>query len=65
MTPPEQQTARQVRTFFHNVAGEFDSIYSGHTSPLMRFLNNWLRKDIYQRYELAIADCAPDITRNT
>jgi 2-polyprenyl-3-methyl-5-hydroxy-6-metoxy-1,4-benzoquinol methylase len=57
----EQQTADQVRTFFHVGAGEFDSIYSGNTSALMRGLNNWLRKDIYQRYEMTIAECAPTI----
>lgn len=59
--PAEQQTAEQVRTFFHVGAGEFDSIYSGKTSPLMRGLNNWLRRDIYQRYEMTIEECAPTI----
>ena len=57
----EQQTAEQVRKFFHDGAGEFDSIYSGETSPLMRNLNNWLRKDIFERYEMTIAECAPTI----
>src|SRR5437867_1247644 len=51
------KTAEQVRTHFHKTAGEFDSIYSGRVSPLMRFLNNWLRKDIYQRYEETIKEC--------
>jgi SAM-dependent methyltransferase len=57
MTVDQQQTADQVRTYFHNVATDFDAIYSAKTSPLMRFLNNWLRKDIYQRYEMTIAEC--------
>jgi SAM-dependent methyltransferase len=61
MSTIEQQTAEQVRTFFHHGANEFDSIYSGQTSPLMRRLNNWLRWDIYQRYQLTIDDCTPTI----
>jgi ubiquinone/menaquinone biosynthesis C-methylase UbiE len=55
-----QQTADQVQTYFHKEAGDFDSIYSGKTSPLMRLLNRWLRHDIYLRYEMTIAECAND-----
>ena len=53
----ERHTAAQVRTFFDNAASDFDAIYSGRTSPIMRMLNNWLRRDIYQRYEMTIAEC--------
>lgn len=57
MNQQEKQTAEHVQTFFHNIAGEFDAIYSGETSAFRRFLNKWLRKDIYQRYEMTIAEC--------
>lgn len=53
----EQQTAEQVREHFHKVARDFDSIYSGRTSALMRLLNNTLRKDIYLRYERTLEEC--------
>jgi len=58
MTSDTQQTAAQVRTFFDQGATGFDAIYSGKTSTVMRLLNNWLRRDIYQRYEATIAECA-------
>jgi SAM-dependent methyltransferase len=60
-TVEEARTGEQVRDFFHSVASEFDSIYSHKTNPIMALLNKWLRKDIYQRYEMTIEECAPRI----
>ncbi len=42
---------KQVADYWNNIAPEFDKIYSGDKGPLGRFLDKWLRADIYQRYD--------------
>lgn len=58
MSEQDKQTGGRVQSYFHREAADFDSIYSGQTSALMRVLNDWLRRDIYQRYEMTIAECS-------
>jgi len=41
----------QVARFWNDIAEEFDTIYTGRKSPVGRFLDQWLRKDIYQRFD--------------
>ena len=41
----------QVASFWNGIADEFDAIYTGNKSAVGRALDQWLRKDIYQRYD--------------
>ena len=41
----------QVARFWNDIAEEFDTIYTGRKGQFARFLDQWLRKDIYQRFE--------------
>jgi ubiquinone/menaquinone biosynthesis C-methylase UbiE len=41
----------QVARFWNDIAGEFDSIYSGKKSAVGRALDQYFRKDIYQRFD--------------
>lgn len=42
---------KQVAEYWNQVAPEFDKIYTGDKGPVGRFLDKWLRADIYQRYD--------------
>jgi 2-polyprenyl-3-methyl-5-hydroxy-6-metoxy-1,4-benzoquinol methylase len=41
----------QVARFWNDIAEEFDTIYTGRKSTVGRMLDQWLRKDIYQRFD--------------
>jgi len=41
----------KVARFWNDIAHDFDAIYTGHKSPVGRFLDRWLRQDIYQRFD--------------
>jgi ubiquinone/menaquinone biosynthesis C-methylase UbiE len=41
----------QVARFWNDIAEEFDTIYTGRKGAFGRFLDKWLRKDIYQRFD--------------
>jgi SAM-dependent methyltransferase len=47
----KKDTMPQVARFWNDIAEEFDTIYSGRKGSLGRFLDRWLRKDIYQRFD--------------
>lgn len=42
--------SRQVAEYWDRIAPEFDSIYSGKRNRFARFLDRWLRRDMYQRF---------------
>jgi SAM-dependent methyltransferase len=46
-----QDTAQKVATYWNEVAGKFDAIYSGRKSPLARALDGWLRHDMFERFD--------------
>lgn len=46
-----QDTMPQVKRYWNDVAHQFDAIYTGNKGPLARALDQWLRKDIYQRFD--------------
>ena len=46
-----QDTAQKVATYWNDVTGKFDAIYSGQKSPLARALDGWLRRDMFQRFD--------------
>ena len=41
----------QIARFWNDIAGQFDSIYTGKKSAVGRTLDHIFRKDIYQRYD--------------
>ena len=47
----------QVARFWNDIAEDFDAIYTGRKSPVGRLLDQWLRKDIYQRLEWVMERC--------
>ena len=48
----QRDTMPQVARFWNDIAEEFDSIYTGKSkSSFAVFLDHWLRKDIYQRFD--------------
>ena len=47
----------QVARFWNDIAEEFDTIYTGRKGQFARFLDQWLRKDIYQRFEWVMDRC--------
>ncbi|MCZ6704564.1 MAG: methyltransferase domain-containing protein [Bacteroidetes bacterium] len=53
------QSAR-VKEYWSNVAEEFDAIYSGKKSAVMRWLDRVFRKDMYERFRLTIEECEAD-----
>jgi SAM-dependent methyltransferase len=46
-----QDTAQKVATYWNDVAGRFDAIYSGRKNPLGRALDGWLRHDMFERFD--------------
>src|SRR4030081_1637616 len=51
VTPTTTDESRQVAEYWDRIAPEFDSIYAGKRNPLGRYLDRWLRKDMYQRFD--------------
>lgn len=49
-----QDTAQRVATYWNDVAGKFDTIYSGRKSPLARALDRWLRRDMFERFDWVV-----------
>ena len=47
----------QVARFWNDIAEEFDTIYTGRKGGFARFLDQWLRKDIYQRFDWVMERC--------
>lgn len=47
----------QVARFWNDIAEEFDTIYTGKKGAFARFLDQWLRKDIYQRFDWVMERC--------
>ena len=47
----KQDNMPQVARFWNDIASDFDAIYTGKKGPVGRALDQWLRKDIYQRYD--------------
>lgn len=41
----------QVARFWNDIASDFDAIYTGKKNPVARALDQWLRRDIYQRFD--------------
>jgi 2-polyprenyl-3-methyl-5-hydroxy-6-metoxy-1,4-benzoquinol methylase len=46
-----QDTAQKVATYWNDVAGKFDTIYSGRKNPVARALDGWLRRDMFERFD--------------
>jgi len=45
--------------YFHRHARQFDSIYDWRSAGFKGWLNRWLRKDMFVRFELTFAHCSP------
>jgi ubiquinone/menaquinone biosynthesis C-methylase UbiE len=41
----------QVARYWNTIARDFDTIYTGEKSSFARFLDQWLRKDIFGRFD--------------
>jgi 2-polyprenyl-3-methyl-5-hydroxy-6-metoxy-1,4-benzoquinol methylase len=41
----------QVARYWNDIAADFDTIYSGKKSRWARAMDQWLRKDMYQRFD--------------
>jgi SAM-dependent methyltransferase len=50
----------QVARFWNDIAGDFDKIYTGKKSGIGRALDQYFRKDIYQRYDWVMSN-TPDV----
>lgn len=48
---PKTDESRQIAEYWDRIAPEFDSIYTGKSNPIVRRLNHWLRRDMYQRFD--------------
>ena len=46
-----------VRDYFERTAKEFDAIYSGNKNAFMRWLDRVMRRDMYDRYRMALEEC--------
>ena len=44
-------TMPQVTEFWNKIAHDFDAIYTGRKKPIARALDQWLRRDIFQRFD--------------
>lgn len=53
----KKDTMPQVARFWNDIAVEFDSIYSGKKSSVGRALDQWLRQDMYQRFDWVMETC--------
>ena len=51
MTMPQQDNMPQVKQYWNDIAHQFDAIYTGKKSFVARRLDQWLRRDIYQRFD--------------
>jgi len=49
---------QKVKNFFNTSARDFDLIYTAQKGRLRRFLDSYLRRDVYERYDLALEECA-------
>jgi len=47
----------RVKGYFHKTAEEFDSIYTGDKNRLAWFLDRLLRRDMFDRFNLALSEC--------
>jgi 2-polyprenyl-3-methyl-5-hydroxy-6-metoxy-1,4-benzoquinol methylase len=47
----------QVARYWNEIAEEFDTIYSGRKSATGRLLDQWFRKDMYQRFDWVMERC--------
>ncbi len=47
----------QVAQYWNTIAGDFDNIYTGKKGAVARALDQWLRKDIYQRFDWVMERC--------
>ncbi|MFQ5676865.1 MAG: class I SAM-dependent methyltransferase [bacterium] len=48
---------KKVQTYFDKIAWEFDTIYNGRKSFVLRILDKIFRWDMYKRFELTLAEC--------
>ena len=51
MTMPQHDNMPQVKQYWNDIAPKFDAIYTGKKSFVARQLDQWLRRDIYQRFD--------------
>jgi ubiquinone/menaquinone biosynthesis C-methylase UbiE len=47
----------QVARFWNDIAEDFDTIYTGRKGAVGRALDQWFRKDIYQRFDWVMERC--------
>ncbi len=47
---------KHVMKYFNSTAADFDDIYEGKRSALMRRLNHLLRKDMYRRFDVVMQE---------
>jgi ubiquinone/menaquinone biosynthesis C-methylase UbiE len=52
------ENIQKVKDFFNASAHDFDLIYTTQKGRLRRFLDSYLRRDVYERYDLALEECA-------
>ncbi len=64
MTPYDEQEAK-TGEFFSGFAAKWDSLYGGKRNLFWRVLDNWLRRDIQQRYQLTFERLGPDLRGQT
>jgi SAM-dependent methyltransferase len=53
----KKDTMPQVARFWNEIAVEFDSIYTGKKTPIGRALDQWFRRDMYQRFDWVMETC--------
>ena len=50
---------QQIAKYWNDIADDFDAIYTGNKNPIVRGLDRWLRRDIYQRFEWVMREAGP------
>ncbi|MBC8236408.1 methyltransferase domain-containing protein [bacterium] len=58
------ENIRKIKNFFNTSAHDFDLIYTSQKGRLRRFLDSYLRRDVYERYDLALEECADIANKN-
>jgi 2-polyprenyl-3-methyl-5-hydroxy-6-metoxy-1,4-benzoquinol methylase len=64
VTPYDAQQAK-AGEFFSGFAAKWDSLYGGKRNLFWRLLDNWLRRDIQERYQLTFERLGPDLRGQT
>ena len=58
------QNIQKVKKYFNISADDFDLIYTTQKGRLRKFLDSYLRRDVYERYDLTLKECHDIANKN-